>query len=112
MSKLAVFLLSVFILVVGLQPANLATANGKAVYESKCSTCHGPDGKGKQNIADMFGIDISKLNLVDDETAKKSDAELTKIIHDGTGKFMKPFKDKLSGDEISAIVKYIRSLIK
>lgn len=110
----AVFLLSAFLLVIELRSSNLVVSDirdGKTLYDGKCATCHATDGKGNPKVAGLLKVDISKLNLVDDETTNKSDIELAKAIHDGTGK-MKPFKDKLSDEEISVVVKRIRSLKK
>ncbi len=111
MFRSVVLLLVVSIFIVGVSSVTLVAADGKALYEGKCLSCHGPDAKGKQKIADMYKIDISKLNLVD---SKASDTELMKDIRDGVGdgKKMKSFKDKLSDDDISAIIKYLHSLKK
>lgn len=92
----------------------MATDN-KTVYErdGKCASCHGTDGKGKQKIADLFKIDVVKLNLVDEETDKKSDAQLVKTTRDGVDKSkMKGYKDQFSEQEIVGLIKYIRSLKK
>lgn len=113
MPRLVVLLFSIALLAVGLQPINLAAADSKATYDGKCASCHGPDGKGKDAVAKLLKIDISKLNLVDDETSKKSDAQLAKAIHDGIeNSKMKSYKDQFSDEEIAGLVKYIRSLKK
>lgn len=111
MFKSVVLLLSISFLFVGLNHADLIAADGKTVYEISCKSCHGPDGKGNEKIAKVLKIDLVKLNLVKDETIKKSDAELAKIVHDGVGK-MKPFKDKVKDEDIYAVIKYFRSLKK
>ena len=113
MQKTTVLWISVALLVAGLlQPASVVAADSEAAYKAKCASCHGPDGKGKQKIAEMLKIDLSRLELVDDETSKKSDAELARITRDGEGKSMKPFKSQFSDAEITELVKYIRSLKK
>lgn len=112
MSRSAVLLFFTAFLIIGLWLANLFAADGKTIFESNCAICHAPDGKGQATVAVILKVDLSKLNLVDNETMKKSDAKLTEIIRNGTGKQMRPFKNKLSSEEISAVVKYIRSLRK
>lgn len=93
-------------------PAGVVLANGhdgKIIYEKNCKMCHDIDGKGSPKVAKALKVDSSKLDLTDKETSGKKDAELTKTITDGTGK-MKSFKDKLTQEEITVVVKYIRSL--
>lgn len=111
MSKSVALLLSTLFLFIGLKQVDLIASDGKTIYEASCKSCHGPDGKGNEKVAKALKIDLIKLNLVKDETTKKSDAELAKTIHDGAGK-MKPFKDKLKDEDISAVVEYVRSLKK
>ena len=115
MFKTTVLSLYVALLLVLLQSFNLTAADNKTVYErdGKCASCHGTDGKGKQKIADLFKIDVAKLNLVDEETGKKSDAQLAKTTRDGVDKSkMKGYKDQFSDEEIAELVKYIRFLKK
>src|SRR3989304_4162385 len=59
-------------------------AAGKAVYDKKCATCHGPDGAGKDAIAKMMKVTLRPL--ASKEVQAKSDAELTKDITAGNGK--------------------------
>ncbi len=60
---------------------------GKAVYDKSCKSCHGADGKGNPAIAKVMKVELRPLGS--SEVQAKSDAELKKIITDGTGK-MKP----------------------
>lgn len=86
--------------------------DGKALYESnKCSMCHAQDGKGNKK---MKTVEESKLDLTDDETTKKSDAELSEVIKEGSSASKMKMKayDKLSAEEVTALVKYVRSLKK
>jgi mono/diheme cytochrome c family protein len=39
----------------GLPPGRGTVAEGKAVYEAKCATCHGPDAKGGPMYGTMVG---------------------------------------------------------
>lgn len=70
---------------------------------NKCATCHGADGKGKIKGARDF-TDAAWQK-------KESDAELAAVIKNGK-KPMPPYGDKLSDDEIKALVAYIRSFGK
>lgn len=83
--------------------------DGKILYEKSCRTCHGANGKGNTKLATNMKVDLAKLDLTDKETTSKKDGEWTKIINDGAGK-MKGFKDRLKPEEITVVIKYIRSL--
>jgi mono/diheme cytochrome c family protein len=81
-------------------------ADGKAVYEANCKKCHGATGKPSDAIKKMS----PKIETFDAAFfANRNDAALIKGITEGKDK-MKPFKDKLSPDEIAAVAKYIRTL--
>lgn len=72
----------------------------------KCATCHEADGKGKKTISkDM-------PDFTDAAWQKKAtDAEMIETIKNGH-KPMPPYKDKLSDDQIKALVAYIRKFAK
>ena len=94
------------ILVVALAPIAFA-ADGAAIYKAKCASCHGADGKGQSPMG-------KKMNLRDlgsPEVQKQTDKELDDWTADGKGK-MPGYKDKLSVDEINALVKHMRTFKK
>lgn len=86
----------------GLQAATPDSAGDN--FRTKCSMCHGPDGKG-------FSA-IKTPNFTDPKwQASKKDAEILDAIKNGRkDTMMKGFSDKLKEDEIESLVKYIRSL--
>jgi mono/diheme cytochrome c family protein len=81
----------------------------KVVFDQKCAMCHAKDLTGNPAMAKMFKLDQSALSLVKKETLGKKDADLVAITTNGQGK-MPAFKGKLSDEEISDLVAYIRSL--
>ncbi len=83
-------------------------ADGKAVYDAHCKKCHHDDGKPSAGIKKMNPKieDFSAAYF-----AKKTDAEMLKAIKDGKDK-MKPFGEKLSADEMAAVLKYIKATYK
>lgn len=106
--KSLVLLLFVASLVLG--SATVASADGKALYDGKCVSCHGADGKGKDSVAKMLKVDVAKLNLLG---SKKTDVELSKITAEGVKDTkMKGYSDRMTSEEIASVVKYIRSLKK
>src|SRR5579884_2555428 len=66
--------------------AGNATA-GKAVYDSKCKTCHGAEGQGNPGMAKMMKVEMKRLGGADVEGMR--DEELKNTITKGKGK-MKP----------------------
>jgi cytochrome c553 len=88
-------------------------ADAKANYEKHCAKCHGPDGKGQTKMGKQAGAkdytDAKVQAEMDDTKAFKSIKEGQKV----NGKeAMKPFGDKLSDDEIKALLAYIRAFKK
>ncbi len=90
----------------------LAQESGKAsagasVFKSKCALCHGADGAGNTSL----GKQLQAADLRSKDVQKRTNAELTKIVHDGQAN-MPPFADQLSDAEISHVIQYVRQLGK
>jgi mono/diheme cytochrome c family protein len=79
-----------------------ATA-GKAVYDTKCKTCHAADGKGNPGMAKVLKVEMKPLSAT-----ALSDAEIKKAITDGSGK-MKPVSG-VAGADLDNVVAYVRTL--
>ncbi len=88
-------------------------AEAKANWDKHCAKCHGVDGKGQTKMGKQAGAK--------DYTDPKVQAELKddkaiKIIKEGLSvdgkKKMDPYADKLSDDEVKALVAYIRAFKK
>ena len=80
---------------------------GKALFEKSCVGCHGADGKGNPGMAKVLGE--KGLNIVGNDTTKKSDEQLLKVIADGAGKMP---ASKLTKDEQKQALGYARTLAK
>ena len=83
-------------------------AAGKTLYGSKCASCHGANGEGKEAIAKMFNVEMRPLTSK--EVQAKSDADLKKVMVEGSGK-MKTVKD-LDATGADDILAYLRTLGK
>ena len=96
------FLLIFLSIALSARPAS----EGGDLFKEKCSMCHGPDGKGYPALKTPDFTDPKVQTAL-------SDKEITEAIKNGKkGTAMPPFGDKLSDDQIHALVTYIRSLGK
>jgi len=94
------------ILVMALAPVAFA-ADGAAVYKSKCATCHGADGKGQTPMGKKMGL----RDLGSPDVQKQTDKQLYDWTAVGKGK-MPGYKDKLTDEEIKALVAHMRAFAK
>ena len=105
------------LLIATLAPSLLAdparAADVQANWTKHCASCHGKDGKGQTKAGKMAGVkdqtDAQYQAGLKDEKMFTSVKEGLK--EEGKDK-MKPFKDKLSDDEIKALIAHVRSLKK
>lgn len=72
-----------------------AASGGERLYSNRCMVCHGGDLKGG------FGPELRGIGEL------RSRDELIAAIRDGTG-LMPAFRDRLTEEEIAAIVDWIR----
>jgi mono/diheme cytochrome c family protein len=106
-----------------LRAGNLAPPPGykpdkkiKRLFEAKCATCHGDDGRAKTEEGLEMGIaDMTKAAYWKDLTLEKAREEVLEGIKrtvKGKEQVMKPFKDRLSPDQVEALIIYAASLKK
>lgn len=77
--------------------------DGAALYKSKCSMCHGADGKG---YAAVKTPDFTDPKV----QASLTDKQIADTIKNGKpNTMMMPFGSQLKDDEIQELVKQIRS---
>ena len=91
----------------------LSAATVSENWENSCASCHGADGKGDTRQ----GKRLKLKDYTDKESlAGLSDEQLFQIIAEGVvvdGKQRKKgYKDQLSSDEITELVKYVRAFAK
>jgi mono/diheme cytochrome c family protein len=87
-------------------PAIAGPSEGKEIYDKSCKGCHGAQGQGNPGIAKMMKVEMKPLGSK--EVQAKSDADLKKIITEGTGK-MKPVAS-VSGKQVDDVIAFIRTL--
>lgn len=94
-------------LVLFLSLSGRAQETGESLFKAKCAMCHGPDGAGKTTMGQALKIP----DLHSPEVQKLSDAELTQIVTKGKNK-MPAYEEKLSKEQITQLVGFIRDLAK
>lgn len=87
--------------------APFTLADGGADFKAKCAACHGPTGAGDTTM----GKNLKLRDLGSADVQGQSDADLNGIITKGKNK-MPAYDGKLSADQISDLVKFIRTLKK
>ena len=89
-----------------------ALAKGRSLYKSTCAPCHGDGGKGDGPAGKIFKPrpqDHTDPKYMDTLT----DEDMTKTIQMGgalKGKPSMPSNPQIKGDEMKALVAYVRSL--
>jgi len=82
-----------------------------SLYAAKCASCHSSDGTGNKKLGVLVGGDLSKLDLTKADTSKRTNDELKNTVLNGKNK-MPSFKGKISEEEITGLVKFLRALQK
>jgi mono/diheme cytochrome c family protein len=96
----SVFMIIGLALVAG---AAFAAEDGKALFDSKCASCHGKDGVAKPMAK-------GSANLNDPAYQKGATVEsIAKVTTDGKNK-MPAYKDKLTPEQINAIAAQNKTL--
>jgi cytochrome c6 len=94
---------SLALVVLALMFSTYSFADAGADFKAKCAMCHGPNGEGKaaMKTKDFGSSDVQKM----------SDGELTEVIAKGKSP-MPAFDGKLSKEQITDLVKWVRTLKK
>jgi cytochrome c6 len=93
--------------------SNTLAADVKENWEKHCQKCHGADGKGETRMGRQSGVKDYTDSKVQ---AEMKDDKAIKIIKEGLvekgKKKMDPYGDKLTDEEIKALIAHIRSFKK
>lgn len=89
--------------------AQAQAPDGQALYKTHCRSCHGATGVPTPRMAAMYknllAIDSAYL-------AGRSEDSIVVVLAAGIGDYMKPYKGKLTPEEIRAVAAYCRVLAK
>ena len=91
-------------------PAAISQAvSGSEIYALNCMICHKDTGKGGKST--INGKNIQAEDLTEDKLKKATDEKLIGYVTNGIeDEGMPAFKDKLTADDIKAVVAHIRTL--
>lgn len=82
-------------------------ARGKQLYGTSCANCHKEDGTGGPK--EIEGKKIKASSLVTDKMKNWPDDRFFKVIDEGIeDEGMPAFGDRLSEDDIRAVIQYVR----
>jgi mono/diheme cytochrome c family protein len=88
-------------------------AEAKANWDTHCLQCHGKEGHGDTKMGKLLQAmdltDAKKQAAFTDAAAEKA---IKEGIKEGSKTKMKAFGDKLSDDEVKALVAHVRTLKK
>jgi len=83
--------------------------DAQELFKKHCAICHGEDGKGKTDLGEgLEARDFTDKSFQDSIT----DEGIIDQITNGTEERMFPFKDKLTTEEMKALVPVIRGFGK
>jgi mono/diheme cytochrome c family protein len=93
-----------------IKPTESSIAQGRRLFSSQCAMCHGKDGDGKGELADIMKL---KLRDYSDPAALKdmTDGELFYILSHGKGQ-MPDQEGRMKDDQKWHLINYIRSRAK
>ena len=93
---------------------SLSAADVAANWNTHCASCHGKDGKGQTKAGRMANVkDMTEAGYQSSFDDGRAYTQIKDGMKDEKGKErMKPFKDKLTDDEIKALIAQVRSLKK
>ena len=82
-------------------------------WTKNCASCHGKDGKGETKAGKKAQVkDLTDAKYQESLTDEKMFKQIKEGMKENGKERMKPYGDKLSDDEIKALIKHIRAYKK
>ncbi|GJQ23196.1 MAG: cytochrome c [Planctomycetia bacterium] len=92
----------------GISISRASNIDATKVYMTHCKTCHGENGHPTD-----LGTGLGAREFANAEwQAKTTDEQIIRQINNGTPEKMMPFKEKLTQEEIKALVSVVRGFGK
>jgi high-affinity iron transporter len=98
----------IFVIVIAVSPTVVQT-DAETVFAQQCAMCHGESGAGDGTAAVAMNLEPASFA---EPTFQESqtDEQLADAIGSGKGTTMPGYADRLSAEQIGALVSYIRRL--
>jgi cytochrome c553 len=106
---------NIFIICLGLLWTSVVASSAEipANWTKHCASCHGKDGKGQTKAGKKVGArDQTDPRYQEAFTDEMMIRAIKDGVKDKDKEKMKPFADKLTDDEVKALVAFIRTLKK
>ena len=88
-------------------------ADAKASYDKECAKCHGKEGKGDTKMGQKLGAkDYTDAKVQAEMKDDKAFKSVKDGLKDGDKTLMQAYSEKLSDDEIKALIAHVRSFKK
>jgi mono/diheme cytochrome c family protein len=92
------------------QPEGIDLQAGAEIYAEKCLACHGQTGLGDGEQADLLGVGIPPIGMIQ-QAFQASPMEWFAAVHDGRmDKFMPPFSGSLTEQDIWDVLGFVYGL--
>jgi mono/diheme cytochrome c family protein len=95
-----------------LQVTDKVVASGKSMFRSKCSRCHGPEGKGNGPDADPEHAQDMDLTNPDRAASNPDGVVFYRIWNGRQQPKMPAFKSEMTREDVWTIVSYVQTLRK
>ncbi len=93
--------------------AEMWAADVKMNWDKECAKCHGPDGRGQTRMGRQSGAkDYTDPKVQAEMDDTKAAARIKEGMKENGKEKMKPYGDKLSDEEIKALVAHMRTFKK
>jgi len=82
-------------------------------WKAHCAKCHGPDGKGDTKMGKKAGCkDMTDAKVQAEMKDDKAFKSVKEGLKDGDKTLMQAYSEKLSDEEIKALIAHVRSFKK
>jgi cytochrome c553 len=106
-------LIALFVLAFVAAGLTAQAADAKENWKTHCAKCHGEDGKGQTKMGQKAGCkDLTDAKVQAEMKDDKAFKSVKEGLKEGDKTQMQPFGEKLSDDEIKALLAHARSFKK